>query len=177
MSSLERQDQIMGSGTIHGFKKIVHSTSMFFENVGIWVFLFMIGIMCVDALSTKVFSSPIVGTIDLVRLSQLVGIGFAIASAQVLGKHVAVDFLINKAPHRMQAVVGCLVNLILFAFFCLIVWRLFRLGYAFQIAQEATETLYIPIYPFVYAVAFLNIPVCLLFLIEFLETLPRLVKR
>ena len=177
MSYLERQDQIMGFGTIQGFKKIVHRASMFFEHVGIWVFLFMIGIMCVDALSTKVFSSPIIGTIDVVRLSQLVGIGFAIASTQLLGKHVAVDFLINKAPHRMQADVCCLVNLILFEFFCLIVWRLYRLGYAFQIAQEATETLYIPIYPFVYAVAFLNIPVCLLFLISFLEMLPRLVKR
>jgi TRAP-type C4-dicarboxylate transport system permease small subunit len=151
--------------------------STWLERVGIVALLFMMGVTCVDAFGTKVFRSPLFGAIDMAQLAQVVGIGFAIASTQILGKHVMVDFFMNKASASVQAIVDTVVYFLLFILFGCIVWRLFALGYSFQIAGEVTATLYAPLYPVVYGAALACTPVCLAFLIEFLSSLMRVVKR
>jgi TRAP-type C4-dicarboxylate transport system permease small subunit len=158
-------------------KRINHLISISFERVGIVAVLFMIGVTCVDAFGIKVLRSPITGAIDIVMLSQVVGIAFAIASTQILGKHVRVDFFIDRLPASMQAMVDSVVYFLLFIFSCLVVWRLYVLGHSFEIAREVTATLYVPLYLFVYGAALACIPVCLVFLIEFLSSLVGAVRR
>jgi TRAP-type C4-dicarboxylate transport system permease small subunit len=158
-------------------RRINRSVSKLFERVGIVALLFMIGVTCVDAFGIKVLRSPITGAIDLVMLCQVVGIAFAIASTQILGKHVRVDFFIGRLSASMQAIVDSVVYLLLFIFFCLVVWRLYALGHSFQIAREVTATLYVPLYFFVYGAALACIPVCLVFLVELVTCLAGVVKR
>ncbi len=158
-------------------KRINRSVSKLFERVGIVALLFMIGVTCVDAFGIKVLRRPITGAIDLVMLCQVVGIAFAIASTQILGKHVRVDFFIDRLSATMQAVVDSVVYFLLFLFFCLVVWRLYVLAHSFQIAREVTATLYVPLYFFVYGAALACVPVGLVFLIEFLSCLVRVVER
>jgi hypothetical protein len=61
-------------------------------------------------------------------------------------------------------------------FFALIIWRLYVLGHTFQTSGESTPTAYIPLYPFAYGIALASIPVCLLFLQEFIRSLAKAVK-
>ena len=158
-------------------RRITHVVSMWLEGAGIVALLFMMGVTCVDVFGIKVLRNPLFGAIDMAQLSQVVGIAFAIASTQVLRKHVMVDFFMNKASARVQAIVDTVVYFLLFILFSVIVWRLFTLGYSFQIAGEVTPTLYAPLYPVVYGAALACIPVCLVFLVEFLSSLMRAVKR
>ena len=158
-------------------RRINHVVSTWLERVGIVALLFMMGVTCVDVFGIKVLRSPLFGAIDMAQLAQVAGIAFAIASTQVLRKHVRVDFFMNKATASVQAIVDTVVYFLLFILFGCIVWRLFALGYSFQIAGEVTATLYAPLYPVVYGAAFACIPVCLAFLIEFLSSLMRVVKR
>lgn len=158
-------------------RRINHVVSTWLEWIGIIALLFMMGVTCIDAFGIKVLHSPVTGTIDMVQLAQVVGITFAIASTQILGKQVMVDFFMNKAPAPMQAVVDTIIYFLLFIFFDLIVWRLFALGYSFQVAREVTPTLYAPFHPFIYGAALACVPVCLAFLLDFLSSLVRVVKR
>ena len=56
--------------------------------------LLMMVVTCIDVIGAKVFLYPLVGSIDIVKLSQLVAISFAAASALILGNHVQVEFFI-----------------------------------------------------------------------------------
>jgi TRAP-type C4-dicarboxylate transport system permease small subunit len=158
-------------------RRINRAVSMWLERVGIVALLFMMGVTCVDVIGIKVFRSPLHGAIDMAQLAQVVGIAFAIASTQVLGKQVMVDFFMNKASARAQAIVDTVVYFILFILFVCVVWRLFALGYSFQTAGEVTPTLYAPFHPVVYGAALACVPVSCVFLIEFLSSLMKVVKR
>jgi TRAP-type C4-dicarboxylate transport system permease small subunit len=162
---------------LKNIRRISNLVSTWFERVGIVALLFMMGVTCVDAFGIKVLNSPVTGAIDLAMLSQVVGIAFAIASTQILGRHVRVDFFMSRLSVSIQAIIDSVVYFLLFIFFCLIVWRLYVLGHSFQIAREVSATLYVPLYLFVYGAAFACIPVCLVFLIEFLSSLVRAVTR
>lgn len=158
-------------------RRVNRVISVWLERVGIVALLFMMAVTTVDVLGTKILLRPLTGAIDLAQVSQLVGIAFAIASMHILGKNVQVDYFVNRMSPFKQAVIDSINNLLMLILFALIVWRLFVLGRSFQVAREVTGTLYLPIYPFMYAAAIACIPVCLVFLAEFLGSVAKAVKR
>lgn len=158
-------------------ESIIHSLSAWFERIGIVGILVMLGVTCVDVIGTKCFRSPIHGAIDIVMFSQVVAIAFAITFAQILGTHVRVEFFFSKLSASTQAVIDSVINLILFSLFTLIVWRIYVLGHSLQIAREVSATLFVPLHPFVYGIAIACIPMCLVFLFGFLNSLMRVIKR
>jgi TRAP-type C4-dicarboxylate transport system permease small subunit len=157
--------------------KINQLLSTWLERVAIAGILVMMGVTCADVVGTKFFRSPVHGAIDAVMLSQVVAIAFTIALTQSLGKHVRVDFLVVRLRARTQAVIDSIVNFFLLVLFCVIVWRLYVFGHSLQVAREVSPTLYVPLYPFVYGVAFASISVCLVFLMEFLHSVMKAAKR
>ncbi|NIS59706.1 MAG: TRAP transporter small permease subunit [Proteobacteria bacterium] len=110
-------------------------------------------------------------------LSQIVAISFAASMTLILGRHIRVEFFVARLPRRAQAVINSTVFLLGFGLFIVIIWRLCVLGYSFQTAGESSATIYIPYYPFAYGIAFASIPVCLVFLLEFLKSLTKRVQR
>jgi TRAP-type C4-dicarboxylate transport system permease small subunit len=157
--------------------KVSRLLSNWLERIAIAGILVMMGVTCADVVGTKFFRRPVHGAIDAVMLSQVVAIAFTIALTQILGKHVRVDFLLARLRARTQAVIDSIINFFLFILFCVIVWRLYVFGHSMQVAREVSPTLYVPLYPFVYGVAFASIPVCLVFLIEFLISVMKVARR
>ena len=151
--------------------------SVWFERLGIVSLLFMMGVTCADVVATKIFFRPITGAIDMAQVSQLVGIAFAVAAMQMLGKNVLVNYFVDRMSHFKQALIDCANNVLMLALLALIVWRLFVLGYSFQTAREVTGTLYLPLHPFIYGMAVAFIPVCFVCLLEFFNSLIKAVKR
>ena len=152
------------------------SLSGWFEWVGLAGLLLLMFITCIDVIGSKVFLKPVFGSIDMVMLSQLVAISFANAFSLLLGKHVTVEFFVPKLPKRAQAVTDSIVFLLALIFFVLIVWRLCVHGYSFQTGGEVTATARIPLAPFAYGIAIASVPVCMVFLLEFINSLIRMVK-
>jgi TRAP-type C4-dicarboxylate transport system permease small subunit len=150
--------------------------SIWFERAGIVALLFMMAVTCVDVFGTKILLRPITGAIDLAQVSQFIGIALGIASMQILGKNVRVDYFVNRMTPFKQAIIESVNNLLMLTLFILIVWRLFVLGHSFQTAREVTGTLYLPLYPIIYAAALAFIPVCLIFLVGFMDSLKKAVK-
>ena len=136
------------------------------------MFLMMV-ITCIDVVGAKVFKWPLLGALDIVMLSQIVAISFAASMTLILGRHIQVEFLFNLLPRRAQAVIHSVVLLLGLGLFILIIWRLCVLGYSFQTSGEYSPTAYIRLYPFAYAIALASVPVCLVFLVEFLKSLTK----
>lgn len=158
-------------------KKMSQSLSGWLEWIGIAGILIMMLITCVDVIGAKVFLTPVFGALDIVMLAQLVAISFAGASAYILGRHVQVEFFVAILPERVQALVDAFIQLLGFAFFVVVVWRLYMYGYSFQTGGEVSPTIRMPLHPFAYGAASAIIPMCLLLFFDFLISIERVFKK
>lgn len=133
----------------------------------------MMVITCIDVVGAKVFRLPLMGAIDIVQLAQTVAIAFAASMALILGRHIRVEFFFILLPRRAQAVINSVVLLLGLGLFMVILWRLFVFGHLLQTSGDYSATIYIPYYPFAYGIALAIIPVCVVFLLEFLKSLKK----
>jgi len=155
------------------FEKFNHRLSDWFEWIGLVGLLLVMAITCIDVVGAKLFKWPLLGALDIVMLSQIVAIAFAVSMGLILGRHIRVEFLFNLLPRRARAIINSFVLLLGLGLFSVIIWRLCVLGYSFQTSGESSMTVYIPYYPFAYGIALASIPVCLVFLLEFLKSLTK----
>jgi TRAP-type C4-dicarboxylate transport system permease small subunit len=159
------------------FEKFNRRLSDWFEWIGLAGFLVMMFITCIDVIGAKLFLLPVFGAIDIVMLSQVVAISFAAAAALILGRHISVEFFVVMLPRRVRALIDIIIHLLGLALFIVIVWRLCVYGYLLQTGGEESATARIPLAPFAYSIALASIPVCLVFLLEFLNAIVRMAKR
>jgi TRAP-type C4-dicarboxylate transport system permease small subunit len=162
---------------LNKFDRFNRKVSMGIEWVGLVAFILMMLVTTVDVLGTKLFLLPVFGSLDFMELAQLVAIAFSASAALILGRHVQVEFFALLLPRRVQALVDLLVFLLGFILFAVIVWRLFLYSYDLQIEGEVSVTARIPVYPFGYAAAVAFIPVCLVYLSLFMNTLLKILKK
>ena len=158
-------------------EKFNRSLSGWFEWIGLAGLLIVMLITCIDVIGSKVFLKPVFGSIDIVMLSQLVAISFATALSLLLGRHVQVEFFVAILPRRAQAVTDSIVFLFGLTLLILIIWRLCVYGYSLQTGGEVSATARVPLYPFAYGIAVASVPVCLIFFLEFLNAIVRIVKK
>jgi TRAP-type C4-dicarboxylate transport system permease small subunit len=147
------------------------------EWIGLAGLLIMMVITCIDVIGAKVFLKPVFGAIDIVMLGQIVAISFGAAFSLLLGRHVQVEFFVPLLPRRVQAVTDSIVSLLGLILFALIIWRLCAYGYSLQTGGEVSATARIPMAPFAYGIAVASVPVCMVFFLEFLNSLIRIVKK
>ncbi len=151
--------------------------SVWLEWIGIIGILVMMLITCIDVILSKLFTLPIQGAIDVVQFSQVIAIAFALATTLILGRHIQVDIFISSLPRRTQGVIDSLASLIGFAFFLVVIWQLSMLGHSFRIAGEASMSqLRFALFPFPFAIALGSIPVCVVFLHRFINSVIKVVK-
>jgi TRAP-type C4-dicarboxylate transport system permease small subunit len=162
-----------GDPVLDKFERVNRRLSSWFEWIGLAAMLVMMAITCIDVVGAKVFRCPLLGAIDIVMLVQIVAIAFAASMALILGRHIQVEFFFNLLPRRAQAVIDSIVLLLGLGLFMVIMWRLSVLGHLLQTAGDYSATIRIPYYPFAYGIALASIPVCLVFLLEFLKSLTK----
>jgi TRAP-type C4-dicarboxylate transport system permease small subunit len=158
------------------FDRFNRKISGWVEWVGFSALFLMVVLTCVDVIGTKMFLTPVPGSLDITMLAQLIAVSFAGAMVLILDRHVQVEFFMIMLPKRYQDLVDAFINLICLFFFIIIVWRLFVHGYDLQTGGEVTMTAGIPMAPFTYASALAIIPFCLVFLQRFLSAILSVVK-
>jgi len=159
------------------FEKFNRLVSGGFEWIGVVGLLLMMVVTCIDVMGAKLFLWPVPGGVDIVTLSQIVVIAFAVAFTQIIGRHVRVEFFVSRLPLRAQWVIDSFFSLLTLALFILIIWRSYVLGQSLQAAGQVSLSARIPLYPFAYGIALASIPVCLIFLVGFLRPIAQAVKR
>jgi len=147
------------------------------EWVGLVALVLMMLITTLDVIGTKVFLSPIFGSIDIMMLAQLVAMAFAAASTLIIGRHIQVEFFVPLLPKRVLAFMDCVVRFLGLVLFALIAWQLFIYGHDLQTWKEVSPTVRIPLHPFAYAAAFACVPVCLIHVSLIVESVLKALKR
>ena len=133
-------------------------------------------LICANVIS-RYFGYPISGTFEGVGFLCVVVIAFALARTQILRGHISVEFFMLRLPPRAQAVINSITHFLCVVFFSLLAWQSVVFGTSLLFSGEVSPTEKIPFYPFVYGIALACVPACLVFLIEFLTAVRKLVKR
>jgi TRAP-type C4-dicarboxylate transport system permease small subunit len=124
----------------------------------------------VDVVGAKLFTWPLPGSVEIISFSQTVAIAPAIAFTLILGRHIRVEFIIDRFPKRLRAAISSISSFLSLILFVLILWQSYVYGQSLQKAGEIGSTSRLPFYPFAYLIAFCCIPVCLAFLVEVLKS-------
>jgi len=165
------------SGKIDRLEKFANSFSNWLNWVAGAGLVVMLGLVVADIIGIKLFNNPIPGGIEITAFLGVVVTAFAIAYTQVLRGHIEVEFVVMHLPKRVQAVVHAFVCLLGLALFIFLAWRSVDYGLSLQATGTVSMTQGIPFYPFVHAIAFCCIPVCLLLVVEFSRSLMKAVKK
>jgi len=165
------------SGKIERWEKFANSSSNWLNWVAGAGLVAMVSLIMADIIGIKFFKWPIPGAIEMVGFLGVVVTAFAIAYTQILRGHIQVEFFVMRLPRRAQASITALVSLLGIALFALLAWRSYDFARVLQSTGEVSMTQGIPFYPFVYAIAFCCIPVCLVLLVEFFKSVTKVVKK
>jgi len=157
-------------------EKFTGSFSRHLEWIGVTGLIIMFLSNFIDVVGAKIFKWPLPGATEVISFAQIVAISSSIAYTLILGRHIRVEFIIEKCPKRTQAVINSISSFFSLTLFILILWQSYTYGQSLQKAGEIGSTSYIPFYPFAYFIAFCSIPVCLVFLIEIIKFLTEVLK-
>lgn len=149
-------------------KRINETLSDIFLWIGCLALVLMTGIACVN-MGLRIVGSPIAGAYDLVCFLGALVTGLPLAYTQLKKGHIAVDIVSLHFPVGLRKTVvgiGYVTGLI---FFGAAGWKIASLGTILRRAGEVSETLQLPFWPFVYAVAASCALMVLCLLLDLLE--------
>jgi TRAP-type C4-dicarboxylate transport system permease small subunit len=142
---------------IHGIaKKIFSITDLL---AGVCFFALMLLVLA-NIIMRNAFGQPITGTIDLVELLTVTGLGFALAHCEMNNGNIAMSIVTDKLPKRMQKIIDIAICLIALIFWAVVVWRMFVFAEATLANGRVTPTAEIPLYPFIFILGINVICLC-----------------
>lgn len=134
---------------------------------GICIFSVMLLVVGNIILRT-VFKQPILGTYDMVSLLIGMGVALALAHCAFQNGHIAVSIIMERFPERIQSFTAVIVHVTSLVFAFSAAWSLIKFGDAMKIRGLVSPSSAIPVYPFIYLVAFGVLGLCLVILYQFL---------
>lgn len=100
----------------------------------------------------RALGSSLKGTVEIVQYLNALAVGLGLALCAFHGGHVAVTFLTDRFPPKVQHFVNVIIELLVAGFLAVTAWQLILYGYGMKQQGEIALTLGIPIYPIVYLV-------------------------
>jgi TRAP-type C4-dicarboxylate transport system permease small subunit len=115
----------------------------------------MMLITVADVVGRYFFNRPIRGAYELVGFLLVWAGSWGMGYCQIKRGHIRVDFLAQRMSQKSQAILTVLANLLGFIAFSLLTWRVILLVHYYLSLPKgnATDTLGIPIFPFVIMLA------------------------
>ena len=130
----------------------------------------MMVLTCADVV-LRYFGYPIRGAYDITRVLGNVIFSLPIAYSYMKGYQVAVDSVFRRTPRVVRAIVDSIVCLLSMAITLMISWRAIYLGYDLYVQGRVTDTIPIPLWPFIYIMVLGFFVYCLVLLAQHLKAL------
>jgi len=124
----------------------------FFAGLAAAALLLMLLVTVVN-IGLRIVATPYNGTFEIVGMLSVLVNGLALAEAQRRRSHIAVDIVMNRAPVRVQLVVGAVVTTIGVVMFGLLAHQLVAYGLNLRDKGSVTESLRLPHWPLSLALA------------------------
>ncbi len=157
-------------------KKLIEPFSRVVNSVGVAFLVAMMLLTTVDVGLRYALNRPITGSYELTQFMMTILVAFGLAYTAVHKGHINVDMVIIRLSPRVQAVTNATTCLLSLGVFALVAWQSIKYGESLRLAGLTSAQLLVPIYPFVFVIAFGSILLCLVFVYNLLEYLGKVVE-
>ncbi len=123
----------------------------------------------------RVFGMPIGGTYEWVGFLTALAIGLSLAHCESQDGHVAVTIFMEKLPPKFQHITDIFTKIIVLVFLIITFRETISYANSTIVAGEIAQTTKVPIYPFIYILAFGFIAFALIIITKMLETIRKAV--
>lgn len=162
--------------TTRFLERIINLVVRFTNTVGAGVLALMMFMTAVDVCLRYLFNRPILGGVELTEFMMAIVVSFALAYTAVHKGHISVEMVVQRFSPKVQAVINSITCFLSLAVFAVITWWSIVYAENLRIGGHVSAELYIPIYPFIYAVAIGSAIICLVFLVNLFEHLTGVIK-
>lgn len=156
--------------------KILLPISIVLQGVGAVVLAMMMFLTASDV-TLRQFKLPIMGTDDITAFLMAILISFGLAYCTIKKGHVQVDFIVERLPNRMQAIIDSITTLFSFGLCVLITWQSFANMISVYKSGATSWTLNIIVFPFAGLVAVGFALFALVLLADFLKAVSGVTKK
>jgi len=159
-------------------EKVAGVLSRWLNWIGAGVLIVVMLLVCANIIGRSIpFLGPIKGTYDLVGLLGGILLGFALGYAQLQKANIRVEILVSRLQPRTRAIIDSITFFISIILFVLISWQHAKFATSIWQVGELSETLRVPFFPLIYALAFGCLILCLVLLVDFLKALAEVRKK
>jgi len=156
--------------------KVLKPVSRAVNSVGTGILMLMVVLMGVNVGLRYLFERPIPGTVELEEFMLAVLVFFGVAYTAVQKGHVRIDLVVSRFPQPVQAVVNSITSLFSLGLCFLIVWRSVVLAQTNWHYGATSVILHVPLFPFMFVIAFGSALLCLVLLAEFLHSVAQVAR-
>lgn len=114
-----------------------------------------------NVLMRQIFNKPILGTFEIAGYLTAMGISFALARCAFENGHIALEYLVNKIPNKLQMGADIIVNAISLFFWIFTSWHLIKYGQSLMASKVVSPTAQVPVYLVVYLIGIGLFGLCL----------------
>lgn len=157
-------------------ERIANPLSRVVDSVGRGVLAVMMLLIAADVVLRYVINRPIKGSYELIELMLVLIVYLGLAYTQAKKGHIGVDLVVSRFSPGIQGVINSTTYLLCLGGFLIITWRSIVQSEILRVEGTTTGLLHLPLFPFMWIVALGSVLLCLMFLIEFLDSLSSALK-
>lgn len=158
-------------------EKTVYPIGRFLHRLAQVILALMVLLTVTDVCLRYIFNNPITGSYELTEFMMVVLVFASVGFTQSVKDHVSVDLVVTKLPDRVRALLEAITCLLAFGLFALAAWRnVLHTGTTWE-RHDVSAELFIPVSPFVLFVALGLAVLSLVLLVQFFQSLARVLKK
>lgn len=150
--------------------------SQFLDRIAGWAIVATM-VAVVGNVVLRIFGHPLGGTYEWVGFLTALAIGLSLAYCAAHGGHVAITLFMDKLPPKVQAFADIATGVIVLLFLLLASKEIAAYATSMVVSGEVSATTKVPIYPFIYLIAFGFLTFALVMLSVILESIGKVAKK
>lgn len=164
------------NGKLRKLSRIVNRVGRLSNWVGISILVIVMSLTVCDVLLRYVFNHPVPGAFEVTEFMMVAIVWLGVAYTAIKKGHIAVDVLVSHLPRKTQAIIDSPTYLLCMGIAFLIAWRGIIRAHALRLFGEVSSVLHIPSFAFELIIVFGSSLLCLVLLLQFVESLPNLAE-
>ena len=162
---------------INLFNKLNGYLVLILKHFAIWILSSMMLLTAVDVCLRYVFNSPITGSFEMVEFMMALIVPFSIVFCAREKAHINVDILLEHLSEGVRSFFTFIGSILSLFIFVLITWQTCIYIVEEYESKLTSAVLYIPVYPFIGALAIAFAILSLLLLAELINYLTRIILK
>lgn len=160
----------------HNYPRALDRFSKLLNSVGAAALAAMMLLTTVDVVLRYIFSTPITGSLEITEFLLLITVASGIAYTGIKKAHVTVDVAVERLAQGARSIMESTTNLLSLAIFGMLTWRVFQYAQNLRDGNFESPSLFWPVAPFAYFLAFGAMVFCLVLLLYTATDFARMIK-